>query len=428
MSKGSQPGRWAIAIAGVLSLATAMGIGRFAFTPLLPMMLSEKSIDLPAASWLASANYLGYLVGALLCTFQPWIWRRLAALRGGRALPPVNAPAMMRGGLIATIILTAGMALPATATWPLWRFASGVASAFVFVYTSGWALGQLARLGVPSMGSLIYMGPGAGILISGLMASVMVSWHWPAGAGWMIFSMLALAFTVPVARTLRRHETANTASAPTAASAAPASGSSVSAPAASLVNLRTGKGEITLLAFAYGIAGFGYIITATFLPVIARQSIPGSPWLDLFWPIFGSGVMLGAFIASRIPPGGDNRLLLAGCYFVQAAGIILGLVSPSAAGFAVGSLLLGLPFTAITFFAMQEVRRLRPASAPSYMGLLTALYGLGQIAGPPLVAVLLRHSVNAAQGFTLSLEIAAGSLVVGAVVFLAMVKAYPVVR
>ena len=162
--------------------------------------------------------------------------------------------------------------------------------------------------------------------------------------------------------------------------------------------------------------------------MIARQSIPGSPWLDLFWPIFGSGVMLGAFIASRIPPGGDNRLLLAGCYFVQAAGIILGLVSPNVLGFAIGSLLLGLPFTAITFFAMQEVRRLRAASAPSFMGLLTALYGLGQIAGPPLVAVLLRHSADAAEGFTLSLEIAAGSLVAGAVVFLAMVKAYRVAR
>lgn len=426
MSKGGLTGRWAIAIAGVLSLATAMGIGRFAFTPLLPMMLSEKSVDLPAASWLASANYLGYLVGALLCTFQPWIWRRLAALRGGRAVPPVSAPGMIRGGLIATIILTAGMALPEPVTWPLWRFASGVASAFVFVYTSGWALGQLARMGVPSMGSLIYMGPGAGILISGLFASVMGSWHWPAGAGWMIFSMLALGFTVPVVRTLRRH-VASHAGAGVGAGASAASGTGAVAPFQA-TDLPTGKGETLLLSLSYGIAGFGYIITATFLPVIARQSIPGSPWLDLFWPIFGTGVMLGAFIASRIPSGGDNRLLLAGCYFVQAAGIALGLVSPSAAGFAIGSLLLGVPFTAITFFAMQEARRLRPATAPSYMGLLTALYGLGQIAGPPLVAVLLRHSATPGEGFNLALEIAAGSLVLGAVVFGWMVRAYPVRR
>src|SRR5258705_6243475 len=70
------PGPWAIALAGAVSLAVAMGIGRFAFTPLLPMMLADRVIDLHTASWLASANYLGYLAGALLCTFQPWIWAR----------------------------------------------------------------------------------------------------------------------------------------------------------------------------------------------------------------------------------------------------------------------------------------------------------------------------------------------------------------
>ena len=61
------PGPWAIALAGMASLGVAMGIGRFAFTPILPMMLADGVLDLAAASWLASANYLGYLVGALLC-------------------------------------------------------------------------------------------------------------------------------------------------------------------------------------------------------------------------------------------------------------------------------------------------------------------------------------------------------------------------
>ncbi|MGZ5215203.1 MAG: YbfB/YjiJ family MFS transporter, partial [Caldimonas sp.] len=50
-----------------------MGVGRFAFTPILPMMLHDGVVDLPRASWLASTNYLGYLVGALLCTFDPWL-------------------------------------------------------------------------------------------------------------------------------------------------------------------------------------------------------------------------------------------------------------------------------------------------------------------------------------------------------------------
>ena len=403
-------------MAGLLALAVAMGIGRFAFTPILPMMLHDKVIDLPGASWLASANYLGYLVGALLCTAQPWIWRHI-----GRSLPslaPINAPLMVRGGLTATIIFTTGMSLNESSLWPPLRFASGVASAFVFVYASSWCLAQLARRGVANMGGLIYIGPGAGIVASGLLASAMVSDGWPSGAAWMIFGMLALMLTAVILPKFRVQGPPP---------AAVTVGATHPAPAPSpLVNLPTGKGEVALLTFSYGLAGFGYIVTATFLPVIARQAIPGSAWLDLFWPLFGTGVMLGAITASRIPSGGDNRVLLAGCYFVQAAGIGIGIVSPSAAGFALGSLLLGLPFTAITFFAMQEVRRIRAASAPSYMGLLTALYGIGQIVGPPLVAVLLRHSATAGEGFALALEIAAAALVVGGLIFAGMARVYAI--
>ena len=66
----------AVALAGLLSLAVAMGIGRFAFTPLLPMMLHDGVIDLPGASGLATANYLGYWLGAMACTVQPLLWAR----------------------------------------------------------------------------------------------------------------------------------------------------------------------------------------------------------------------------------------------------------------------------------------------------------------------------------------------------------------
>lgn len=404
-------GRWAIAIAGMLSLATAMGIGRFAFTPLLPMMLSDGVIDLPSASWLASANYLGYLVGALLCTFQPWIWKRL------RFLPPVAAIAWVRAGLVATTLLTLSMALQWPPAWPLLRFAAGVASALVFVYTSGWCLAQLARLGAPALGGVMYAGPGAGIALSGLFASAMVALQWTAATGWLIFGALAGVLTLVVWRTFHEPAGAQGAGAAGGPAATVASGH---APA--------GRQQMLLLALAYGLAGFGYIITATFLPVIAREAMPGSVWIDFFWPIFGGGVVTGALLATRIPATGDFRYLLAGCYAVQALGIGASIFSPNLTGFALGSLLLGIPFTAITFFAMQEVRRLRPAAAASYMGLLTAMYGIGQIAGPPLVAVLLRHSSSLREGFTLSLEIAAAALVAGALMYVWMASAYPVMK
>ena len=183
-----------------------------------------------------------------------------------------------------------------------------------------------------------------------------------------------------------------------------------------------------VFALAYGLAGFGYIITATFLPVIARQVLPLSALLDMFWPLFGLGAVMGALLSSRISLDGDLRHWLAGCYVVQALAVAVNIVIPTLTGFALSSLLLGLPFTAITFFAMQEARRLRPLSAHAYMGLLTAMFGLGQIAGPPMVAVLLRRSPSLAAGFTLSLEIAAGSLLLGVLVYGVMVRVWPMRR
>jgi predicted MFS family arabinose efflux permease len=398
---------WQVVVAGIVALAVAMGIGRFAFTPLLPMMLADGVIDLHAASWLASANYLGYMLGALLCTVQPWLWRTF------RVAWPVQPPAMVRAGLAATVLLTLGMALHLSTAWPWMRLAAGVASALVFVYTSGWCLAQLARLNQPAMGALIYTGPGSGIVLSGLAASAMVTLQGSAALGWLIFGVLAALLTSVVWQVFSPRHAApaiNTASHPARAGG---------------TKRMHGHVEVGLLAVAYGLAGLGYIVTATFLPVIARQALPGSPWLDLFWPVFGVGGIAGALIASRMRPSGDLRWRLAACYMLQAIGIGSSLVYPNLVGFVIGSLLLGLPFTVISFFGMQEARRMRPEQASSLMGLMTAVYGLGQIAGPPLVAAVLLRSASLGAGFSLSLEIAAATLVLGAALYGVMIRFFP---
>ncbi|MGY0195846.1 YbfB/YjiJ family MFS transporter [Leptothrix sp. BB-4] len=390
------PSPWPTALAGLLCLATAMGIGRFAFTPLLPMMLADGVVDLRGGSLLATANYLGYWLGALACAMQPWLWRRF-----GRQAPVVPTRAI-RIGLVATLALTAGMALPWPAAWPWWRFLAGLASALVFVYTSGWCLARLTALGAPALAGVIYIGPGLGISTSGLAASAMVAHGWQAWQGWLAMALLALllmALAWP-----RLHGSVGV----TGGAAQPDG------------PLR--RPALAAFALAYGLAGFGYIVTATFLPVIARQALPGSVWLDLFWPLFGLGVSLGALLTLRLPMHWDRRHLLAGCYAMQAAGVLLSVWLPTLAGFALGSLLLGLPFTAITLFALQEARRLRPHGASVLIGLLTASYGLGQIAGPLLVAAVLTRSATPHDGFTTSLLIAAFALLAGLVIYLLLAR------
>ncbi len=394
-----------ITLTGMLCLAVAMGIGRFAFTPLLPMMMSDGLLNIPGASLLASANYLGYMVGALLCAAQPWLWRRL-----GRSAP-VNGPLMVRAGLLATTLVTLGMALQVPTLWPVLRFAAGLAGAFVMVYTSGWCLSQLAQLDAGALGGVIYAGPGVGIVVSGLAASAMVASGQHSAMGWLAFGLLAAVLTFLIWPLFTPgHEPSQAQDTPTR----PAQG----AQASSL--------EIGLCALTYGCSGFGYIITATFLPVIARQALPGSAWLDMFWPTFGAGVVTGALLATRVRIAGDLRLPLAACYGVQAVGVALSIWSPTLWGLALGSLLLGLPFTAVTFFTMQEARRLAPTSAPGMMGLLTGCFGIGQVVGPPLVAWMLSRGASQAAGFHASLEIATAALVLGMVILLSMVRLHPI--
>jgi MFS family permease len=400
-----EPKPIAIALAGLLALAIAMGIGRFAFTPILPMMLHDGVLDLAGASWLATANYAGYWLGAVACALQPMLWRRLGR---ARALPHTT---VVRAGLVATVLLTLAMALPVgpspsssplASLWPLWRGLAGVASAFVFVYVSGWCLARLGELGAASLAGLIYVGPGLGIAASGLVGSVLVAQGASAAAAWLLFGALAAVLTALAWPHLRGAVQPPAATPPVG-------------PAAS-------TGRVVLFVVAYGLAGLGYIVTATFLPVIARQALPGSVWLDLFWPLFGLAVAAGALLTLKVPVRWDRRRLLTACYGLQAAGVLLGAWWPSLAGFALGSLLLGLPFTAITLFAVQEVRRLRPADASAFIGWLTVAYGLGQIAGPPLVAALLARSATAGAGFVVALEIAAGALLAGAAVFAGLAR------
>jgi predicted MFS family arabinose efflux permease len=233
----------------------------------------------------------------------------------------------------------------------------------------------------------------------------MVALGWHATSAWMAFGVLSALLSTAVWSTIRPEAHAHAAPAPAPSGTAPGLDAPTSA-----------------LTIAYGLAGFGYIITATFLPVIARKVLPaGSVWPDLFWPMFGAGVALGAFLSTRISLARDNRSLLATAYAMQAVAVTISIVWPTVAGLALSSTLLGLPFTAITLFAMREARRLWPHAAPRLMGLMTAVYGIGQIVGPPLANRLFA----ATGGFNASLAVAAVSLVAGVATFLAVKRAAP---
>ena len=420
------------ALACAITLAVALGIGRFAFTPLLPLMLQEGRLNINAGGLLASLNYAGYFIGALTCAFMPFDHRKL-----------------LRFGLVMTTVLTLSMGL--THTFALWgglRLIAGTVSAWTFVFASQWGLRRLAELHQHGWSGVIYTGPGLGILITGLLVSAGAPYG--SQVGWLSFGVLALVLSACVWKIFDAAVPHVAVPPQPASPSSPSSLSSsepfefidededesepgdrallISAPVSEAdlervralgrtetgVQARAINRDAAWLVFLYGLPGFGYIITATFLPVIARHALPDSLWPDRFWPMFGLAIIVGAISASRTPVHWDNRLLLAISYLMQAAGIVLGVVWPTVPGFAVGSLLIGLPFTAITLFAMREARRLRHNEAAGLMGYATASYGAGQIAGPLIAAPIAAYTGS----FALALLLAALVLVAGAVMLI----------
>lgn len=376
-------GAWRAALACMVTLAVAMGLGRFAFTPMLPIMLGEGKLELAGGGVLASLNYLGYFLGAVSC-----------------AAIGIKASSMVRGGLAATAALLIGMGLlHSFAGWGILRAAAGVMSAWVFVFASGWGLRRLAETNSPTLAGVIYTGPGIGIAMTGLLGGALG--RWGSEVGWIGLGLLAVVLIAVIWRVFDDGEAAQGGSAKVSVTASSATASGAD------------RSDAIWLVALYGLAGFGYIITATFLPVIARQALPGSSWPDFFWPLFGAAIIPGALIGARAPTHWDNRLLLAAAYALQALGVVLSVAWPTISGFALGSLLLGMPFTAITLFAMREARRLRGNAAAGLIGYATASYGVGQIIGPLFAAPLAQRTGS----FEQPLLVAAAALALGAVLF-----------
>src|SRR6185437_15284315 len=143
-----RPSSVTVALAGLAALAVAMGIGRFAFTPILPMMQDDRGLSLAAGSWLASSNYAGYLAGALF------------SASAGR--PKV----LMRAALLAIAAATVAMGLAGgLGAWLILRFLAGAASAGALVNVSVWCLARLAEQGSVRLDGLMFAGVGAGSAI-----------------------------------------------------------------------------------------------------------------------------------------------------------------------------------------------------------------------------------------------------------------------
>ncbi|WP_083944626.1 YbfB/YjiJ family MFS transporter, partial [Variovorax sp. WDL1] len=319
------------------------------------------SADVAAGGWLAAANYAGYLLGALTTARLPFTPQRVALL----ALALIVASTASMGWT---------SSLPA---WLFLRFVAGVASAWALVSTSVWCLGWLSRFDRPAGPGLLYAGVGAGIALAGLYC-------WRAGAAdvrpdalWLQLGALALAGLAAVALLMPRGMPS--AAAPAPAAAGPA----------------TARGVPWGLVICYGMLGFGYILPATFLPVLARAVVDDPAVFGAAWPVFGAAAAVSTLFASLALSKMSRRHVLAGSHALMALGCLLPVLHLSALTVLLAALLVGGTFMVATMAGMQEARARSLGDPTRALGRMTAAFAIGQMVGPVLSSLL----SGSAQGF-----------------------------
>ena len=367
------------AVAGFAALAVAMGIGRFAFTPILPMMLQDAGLSVAGGGWLASANYLGYFVGA--------VW---AGMRHASRVPGALA---IRAGLAAIAISTLAMVFDAGyAAWALLRLAAGVASAWVLVHTSAWVLERIAPLRQPILAGVLFAGVGAGIVVAGGLCVLLMAAHAGSASAWLLLGLVSAAVTAavwPVFRFSNEREKPS-------------------------VGPHRWTWAQSRLVVAYGAYGFGYIIPATFLPVMAKAVVSDPAIFGWAWPVFGAAAALSTLGVALLAGQYGNRIAWIGSHLVMALGLAAPVIWPCIGGIVLAALCVGGTFVVITMVGLQEARTVAGTQAPRLMAAMTAAFAAGQIAGPLSVSFL----VGADGGFAGALLFACALLVAGAALLL----------
>lgn len=365
------------ALDAALIMAIGMGFGRFAFTAIYPHMVQEGLLDLQGGSLAAAANYAGYLLGALL------------AIRA-RARNAHRLCLWSTAGTVACLALLA--VADATTMIVTLRGVAGVFSALAMVAASLWLLAQRRQM---HRAPLLYAGVGVGIALSAELLVVGAHAGLHSQGLWLLLGLVGLVLGLIAAPGLNAGSAAEGAETPAPSSFTP-----------TVVN------PLPLVAI-YGLAGFGYIITATYLPLLVKSALPDMNATHV-WAVFGLSAAPSCFLWHAWHRRSGTRAALTANLLVQAVGVALPIGWPGAAGYLLSALLVGGSFLGTVTIAMPAAQRIAGLGSGSLMATMTVLYSIGQILGPLAASAIFAVT----QTLSLSLVAASIALLIGVVLSL----------
>ncbi|WP_421864934.1 YbfB/YjiJ family MFS transporter [Motiliproteus sp.] len=374
--------RYQVLGAGILSLLLTLGIARFAYTPLLPLMQQQAGLGLAEGGWLAAINYLGYFCGAVV-----------ASLISDLQLKDK----LYRIGLIMAVISTAAMALTDNFwIWAFWRFIAGVAGVSGMLLGAGLILNWLMRHKLRHELGIHFSGAGLGVALSALVVELFahfVDWR----GQWWLLSGLALLLAIPAWRWMPKPEQDPHAN-----------------QAAHMQDNPPGKLFFSTFMLAYFCAGVGYVVSTTFISAIV-EGLPGMAgqggWVFMVIGLAAApACILWDFIARRL--GYIYSLALASG--LQILGILLPLLKPDLTGAILGSILFGATFIAVVSLVLTMAGRYYPSRPAKMMGKMTLAYGTAQTLAPAVIGILAEQSGS----YNIGLYLAAAVMVLGTLLML----------
>ncbi|MCB1737378.1 MAG: YbfB/YjiJ family MFS transporter [Gammaproteobacteria bacterium] len=368
---------------GISALVLTVGIARFAYTPLLPMMQAGvPGFSDADGGLLAAGNYVGYLSGAALAA-------RLHDIH--------LKDRLFRWGLVFALLTCAGMALTVNPwLWAVLRFFAGLSASAGLVLCSGLVMHALMRFGTrPRMG-LYFGGVGLGLAVAAIAVAIQAIWlDWREQ--WLALTLLGIPLAwiahrwVPSPERLPASHTANSGR-PGHADADPH------------------RNRILWLQLAYFCAGFCYVVTATFLvDMLASTSglEPTAPWA---WVLVGIAAAPSCLFWERVGGwiGEVNALILA--WLTQIAGILMTLPGNSAVVVLVGAFLFGFTFMGIVAVVLTLAGHMYPSNPAKLMGRLTLSFGIAQVVGPAIAGTMAEVSGSYAGATLLATGVLATGL------------------
>ena len=345
-----------ILLGGILLLVLAMGISRFAFTPILPFMRRDAGFTLETAGYLASSNYVGYFIGALWAGF---LFRRKKMILLINVL--LNVASVIWMGLTDMFTL-----------WLLLRLIAGITSGFIFVLTSSIIMDYLAKEVLTKWSGYLFSGIGLGIAISGLFVPYLeLAYTWKGA--WLGLGLLSLAFFCITLVTWRNLTIQD---------------------GVKQVKASSGKmtaGFMPWLIASYGLEGLGYIITGTFLVDIIHNIPSLEAYSSYSWVVVGLAAVPSAPVWIVLLSKYSPVRILTVAYIMQVIGILLPVFSQTVTSVLLSSFLFGLTFVGIVTLTTSYARQLFPTQSNAVVSILTTFYAFGQIIGPIIAGKLAAH-------------------------------------